>query len=42
MKKKDLKDDLKERVLASCRLLIELKDAQDNLQELRIRSICGA
>jgi GT2 family glycosyltransferase len=34
----DLKDDLEERVLASCRLLIELKDAQDNLQELRIRS----
>jgi len=42
MEKRDLKDDLEEQVLASCRLLIELKDAQDNLQELRIRSLCGA
>ncbi len=41
MEKHDLKDDLEEQVLASCRLLIELKDAQDNLQELRIRRLCG-
>jgi GT2 family glycosyltransferase len=39
MEKQDLKDDLEEQVLASCRLLIDLKDAQDNLQELRIRNI---
>lgn len=39
--KQALKDQLEDQVLASCRLLVELKDAQDNLQELRIRSICG-
>lgn len=40
--KQALKDQLEDKVLASCRLLIDLKDAQDNLQELRIRNICGA
>jgi hypothetical protein len=40
--KQALKDQLEDKVLTSCRLLIDLKDAQDNLQELRIRSICGA
>ena len=40
--KQALNDQLEDKVLASCRLLIDLKDAQDNLQELRIRKICGA
>ncbi|WP_299160689.1 glycosyltransferase [Accumulibacter sp.] len=40
--KQSLEDQLEERVLASCRLLIELKDAQDALQELRVRSLCAA
>lgn len=35
-----IKNQLEGIVLSSCRLLIELKDAQDNLHELRIRSIC--
>jgi glycosyltransferase involved in cell wall biosynthesis len=39
--KQALKGQLEDKVLASCRLLIDLKDAQDNLQEIRIRSICG-
>lgn len=39
--KQALKDQLEDKVLTSCRLLINLKDAQDNLQELRILSICG-
>jgi glycosyltransferase involved in cell wall biosynthesis len=40
--KQALKDALKDKVLASCSLLIDLKDAQDKQQELRIHSICGA
>ena len=41
LEKQALKDQLEDQVLASCRLLVELKDTQDNLQELRIRSLCG-
>lgn len=37
-----LKDELEEKVIASCRLLIEIKDAKDNLQDLRIRQSCKA
>jgi len=40
-KKKSLKNKLEETVLTSCRLLSDLKDAQDSLQELRIRKVCG-
>jgi hypothetical protein len=40
--KQAIKDVLKDKVLASCSLLINLKDAQDKQQELRIHSICGA
>lgn len=40
--KQALKDALKEKVSASCGLLIDLKDAKDKQQELRVRSICGA
>lgn len=39
--KQELKYQLEDKVLASCRLLINLKDAQDKLQELRIREICS-
>jgi GT2 family glycosyltransferase len=40
--KRALKDKLEDRVLVSCCLLLKLKNLQDNLQEMRIRSICGA
>jgi hypothetical protein len=40
--KQVLKDALKDKVLASCSLLIDLKDAQDKQQELHVHSICGA
>ncbi len=42
LEKQALKDALKDKVLASCCLLIDLKDAQDKQQELLIHSICGA
>lgn len=41
LEKQSMKDRLEDLVLTSCRLLIELKDAQDNLHELRIRNTCG-